>query len=116
MGLFSEWLSKRLVESDVRNPGEVTSLGGSPLSSGLEKLTRGLRSGKLDRGYTDFGIIAQVFGLSEEEIQELMKFKVVINRGKDIDVKKLQNLQRQLNPGQSSRVDYGTVHPLPKID
>ena len=104
MGLFSEWLSKRLAESDVPNPGADMSLGSTPVVSGLEKLTRGLRAGKYDSGYTSFSVLAQHFGLSNEEVQALMKMKVIVNFGKDIDIQRLQILQRQMNPGQSSQM------------
>jgi len=106
MQKFNDWLEKRLLESDWQNPAAQQSLGGSSIMSGLEKITRGLRKGLYPDGYTDISVLANHFGLSEEELSAIWKLKILTKNGngQGIDVQRLQTLQRQLNPGQSSQI------------
>lgn len=105
MGLFADWVEKKkLSESVDPNALSQQSLGGNPLSSGVEKITRGLRDGHLPSGYTSFNVLATKFGLSQPETQALMQNQVLGNRGTEIDPNRLQGFQKQFNPGQSSRI------------
>lgn len=117
MGLFTEWLEKKaLAESDFNNPMSQQTLGGNPLMSGLEKVRRGLQSGKIAAGgYQGLSVVASTFGLSPEEAQELVKYGIVLRGqdGMDINDQKLVVLQRQLNPGLSSQIKRLQTPVLP---
>lgn len=81
---FQEWLTN--IKEDVhpdfydpaKNPLKNMKLGGNPLISGVNKLSKGLKEGKVTSGYTGgFSVIADVFGLSDEEIQQMIRSKIV---------------------------------------
>lgn len=101
---FSEWFEKRVVlESDINNSMSGQSLGGNAFISGLNKLQRGLQAGEVSRGYVGgYGVIGNKFGLSSKEMDEILKYKVLVRGqdGMDISIDRLQMFLKQL-PGQS---------------
>jgi len=101
---FREWSEKRgFSESDINNPMSGQSLGGNPFISGLNKLQKGLRAGEVSNGYTGgYSVIANKFGLSPEEIEEMLNRGLIAKGqdGMDINTERLQMFLRQM-PGQS---------------
>ena len=104
MGIFKDWAEKRhLAESEINNPISGQSLGGSPFISGLHKLQKGLRAGEVSNGYTGgYSVIANKFGLSPEEIEEMLNRGLIAKGqdGMDINTRRLQMFLKQM-PGQS---------------
>lgn len=101
---FREWSEKRdILESDINNSMSGQSLGGNPFISGLMKLQRGLQAGEVSGGYVGgYGVIGNKFGLSSEEMDEILKYKILVRGqdGMDINTDRLQMFLKQM-PGQS---------------
>jgi len=113
MQKFQDWVEKKkITESSFHNPMTSQKLGGNPFFSGLIKLQRGLQKGELDSGYMGSSIVANRFGLSQEEIEAMLKHKIVINndyddgRRTDINVVRLKSFLSQM-PGQSPQPRLG---------
>ena len=111
MNTFKRWL-----ESQFDNPRTNVKYGVDPLASACQKLTIGIgKEGKLTNGYTGPSVLANIFGLSQEELQVAMQRGIVKNG--DVNVAKLQQFQKLLNAGQSANLNYQTpqMPPLPPV-
>jgi hypothetical protein len=104
MGIFQDWMERRILsESEFNNPMTTQNFGGNPFVSGLHKLQKGLQGGLVANGnYQGHSVLANQFGLSPEETQEMLRFNIIV-RGQDgtnVNTQRLQMFLKQM-PGQT---------------
>jgi len=120
MGIFNEWVAKKKLTEGVPAGWKPSArIGFDPLRSSLEKIVRGLKSGQLDQGYTDSGVIKTIFGLDDDELQRLKNLKLI---GRDdsedgygwvINKERLASVYKQMSGGMSARMPPDATPRIP---
>ena len=100
MGIFKEWVERRLDETWARSPDPTwkpdAMIGGDPVRSALEKLERGQAKGL--RGVTQSDILARHLGMGEEEYNAVMKLGLLQKSpdGWNVDMQRLPKVYQQI--------------------
>lgn len=76
MGIFQEWLKKRIDEGMPMNWKPSAPFLGDPITSALIKIERGIDNMPFNGNFTGADIIRTQFGLTDQEFAKLKEFRL----------------------------------------